>query len=866
MQLSSRIRESSSVRRRVAPPSFSMLSVAILASASFAAHADIATVGIPVDGLGTTFTQGPTAAKIYVSGNPAKVVDVATNASRSLGVCTSQMHVNKTTQRIYAMPCGPSGTVNVIDDTTETVVATISGVTNGQYVVDETANKLYGLLTPVPPASTDVLLVVDGNANTASTIDFTEKLSTPTTIDVLPAAGKIYVTNQGTNNVTVISTSTFVASNFALPSNGTRVRTNPTVGKAYIVRQSGNAVTVMDGASNVRTHVAAGTSPFNVAFNPVTHDAYVANGSGNSVTVIRGITNIATNVATGAMPSALAFNAVTGAAYAGGNTVVTAIDPTTFATTNVSTSFPPPLFGWPSPLFALGVNAATNRIYVANWTQPGDLNAYHNGVTVIDGATNTVRSREAAPPQVDGMIVSAAVNKTFVLSGSERTILAIDGSLDPAQPTIAAGTAGNALAVDSATNTIYAGSIDYNGVSNSLTVIDGATRVPVSTGITTLPFAIAINTTTHKAYAATVNLDENLAGSLKVLDAGGIVASVTVGRRPLAVAVNPVTNKIYVANHQSNTVTVVDGVTLATTTVATGIGPAAVAVNTTTNKIYVANTINNTMTVIDGATNAASTISGAGGVGGTGLPIGIAVNEATNKVYVADITSVKAVNAATNAVTTLATFTSPYIANTRSVRVNPTTNKIYTTLDPRYLMEIDGATETVTNIPLGVTLLSTISNVEINPAANNVYVSVQNGNQVVVVDPTTGARGYIGVSHGPIAIAANATTNRVYTTGLTDGLVTEIHDVVGNWRYSEPTRRYNYLFNADYTFEAYSAPVCSKPPCVGIIDYYTGTYVLFDGKYLLTSTSDSRYTELSIDGNRLVGSDFGITVDLDRAD
>ena len=51
------------------------------------------------------------------------------------------------------------------------------------------------------------------------------------------------------------------------------------------------------------------------------------------------------------------------------------------------------------------------------------------------------------------------------------------------------------------------------------------------------------------------------------------------------------TNKIYVANDGSNNVTVIDGATNATTTVAdrNAYEPYAVAVNPVTNKIYVAN-------------------------------------------------------------------------------------------------------------------------------------------------------------------------------------------------------------------------------------------------------------------------------------
>ena len=54
------------------------------------------------------------------------------------------------------------------------------------------------------------------------------------------------------------------------------------------------------------------------------------------------------------------------------------------------------------------------------------------------------------------------------------------------------------------------------------------------------------------------------------------------------------TNKIYVANYGSANVTVIDGATNSTTTVAAGTGPSAVAVNPVTNKIYVANFGSNT--------------------------------------------------------------------------------------------------------------------------------------------------------------------------------------------------------------------------------------------------------------------------------
>jgi DNA-binding beta-propeller fold protein YncE len=54
---------------------------------------------------------------------------------------------------------------------------------------------------------------------------------------------------------------------------------------------------------------------------------------------------------------------------------------------------------------------------------------------------------------------------------------------------------------------------------------------------------------------------------------------------PFAVAVNQVTNQIYTANIIANTISAIDGATLAATSFAARQEPAALAVNSTTNKI-----------------------------------------------------------------------------------------------------------------------------------------------------------------------------------------------------------------------------------------------------------------------------------------
>lgn len=111
---------------------------------------------------------------------------------------------------------------------------------------------------------------------------------------------------------------------------------------------------------------------------------------------------------------------------------------------------------------------------------------------------------------------------------------------------------------------------------------------------------------------------------------------------PSFVAVNPVTNKIYVTNQgyngASETITVIDGATNATTTLTDtkAGGPLGVAVNPVTNKIYITDFVgDNSVMVIDGATNTTSHVP-VGIPRTTSEPFAIAVNPVTNKIYVAN--------------------------------------------------------------------------------------------------------------------------------------------------------------------------------------------------------------------------------------
>lgn len=258
---------------------------------------------------------------------------------------------------------------------------------------------------------------------------------------------------------------------------------------------------------------------------------------------------------------------------------------------------------------------------------------------------------------------------------------------------------------------------------------------------------VAVNPVTNKTYVS--NYDSY---NVTVLDGKtNATTTVAVGGSPGPVAVNPVTNKIYVGNRGSSSVTVIDGATNTTTTVATGSCPMAIAVNSVTNKIYVANYYSANVTVIDGVTNATSTVS----VGTS--PQAIALNPVTNKIYVAnkDSASVTVIDGATNATETVTADSGP-----GSIAVNPITNKIYVSnYWGNTVTVIDGATNSTTTIAAGINP----SGIAVNPVTNKIYLINWGDNNVAVIDGATDAIIIlVAADLQPQAISVNPVTNRIY--------------------------------------------------------------------------------------------------------
>lgn len=310
------------------------------------------------------------------------------------------------------------------------------------------------------------------------------------------------------------------------------------------------------------------------------------------------------------------------------------------------------------------------------------------------------------------------------------------------------GTPSVALAVNTATNKIYAVTPD----TDEVVVINGATYEGTAVGVGDAPAAVAVNSVTNRIYVANEASD-----NVTVIngDDNTVIATVPVGTGPVAVALSQVmtraaTNKIYVANQGSGNVTVIDGVTHATSTIGVGTAPAALTINPATNQIYAANRDSDNVTVIDGATHFATTITDPN----ADQPVALAVNPATNLVYVANAGSsnVTVIDGLTHDTTTIE-HGSPPVA----VAVNPVTNRIYVANSSgTNITVIDGATNATTAVSSDVNAPLAIA---ANPLTDTYYLA---GTGFGVLDGATNT-GRLGLLLGfNRAIAVNPVTDRIY--------------------------------------------------------------------------------------------------------
>jgi YVTN family beta-propeller protein len=257
------------------------------------------------------------------------------------------------------------------------------------------------------------------------------------------------------------------------------------------------------------------------------------------------------------------------------------------------------------------------------------------------------------------------------------------------------------------------------------------------------------------------------------LMADSILTTIKVGPEPANIAANPFTNKIYFAIDQTGEVAVVDGKTQKVTArINIGRFAVAVAVNLITNRVYASGCDETACNiwVINGRTDTVMTKIPIGTGSGLGIQ-GLAVNPITNRVYATDADNQQyiVINGRNNhIITEVPVFTQP-----SRIAVNPKTNRIYIGGGgfPGVFMIFDGETNAqLARIPES----SSVIGVAVNFRRNLAYGTLEESNQLAVVDGENRQRRVDKTGLFPSGVDVNLQNGRVYVTNAQGHSVTII--------------------------------------------------------------------------------------------
>jgi YVTN family beta-propeller protein len=135
-----------------------------------------------------------------------------------------------------------------------------------------------------------------------------------------PQAQKIptsSITLQNSNGSEVLQQDNYIFNRIQTGASPTSIAINLCLNKLYVTNSGSDDVSIINATTNkMITNLNTGITPVALAINPVTNKAYVANYGDNSISVVNGLTNkIESRYSLGITPVALAINPVTNKVY-----------------------------------------------------------------------------------------------------------------------------------------------------------------------------------------------------------------------------------------------------------------------------------------------------------------------------------------------------------------------------------------------------------------------------------------------------------------------------------------------------------------------------------------------------------------------
>lgn len=346
------------------------------------------------------------------------------------GFSPSALAVNTVTNKIYVLNQS-SGTVDVLDGATNSIVATVSVSSSiSRLAVNENTNKVY-VIDPFAGR----MSVIDGATNTVTaSVNFGVRIGVlainPVTnrvyvttsrsgVDVItgPTSGTVSVIDGNTNNVLADVPITLFANALAV---------NTVANRIYVTGQpqNGNSPVVeeIDGSTN--NIIASAFDPnggagVSLAINKTTNTVYVATSA--DILVLNGASNsfvpqLSLSVIRLFNLTAVAVNETTNEAYFG-------VSPSSLSVLGGFSFFTIPtvnsLLVGDGPI-DIAINQATNRIYVP--ASQGNI------LTIVDGRDHSILMSLATGIFPVAVAVNPVTNRIYVCNEGDSTITVVDGT------------------------------------------------------------------------------------------------------------------------------------------------------------------------------------------------------------------------------------------------------------------------------------------------------------------------------------------------------------------------------------------------------------------------------------------------------
>jgi YVTN family beta-propeller protein len=288
-------------------------------------------------------------------------------------------------------------------------------------------------LLAIPAQAQTFAYVTNEGSNSVSVIDTSTNTvvatvgvgTRPFGVAVTPDGTRAYVTNNiVSGSVSVIDTSSrTVVATIGVGANPLQVAITPDGTRAYVTNIGSNFVSVIDTSTNtvVATVPDGGTAPFGVAITPDGTRAYVGDETSATVSVIDTSTNtlVATVPCTcfGAGGVAITPDGTRAYVTTFGNSAVQEID--------TSTNTPGPLVFVGGTPFQVAITPDGSRAYVPNESSVSVINTSTNTVvaTVADGGTAPF-GVAITPDGTRAYVTNIASNSVSVIDTSTNTVVA----------------------------------------------------------------------------------------------------------------------------------------------------------------------------------------------------------------------------------------------------------------------------------------------------------------------------------------------------------------------------------------------------------------------------------------------------------